>query len=78
MAPGDELYRHGRYSFGKKTLKGLRTFFEDVDWREFSATREMHKKWETFLNLYNSGIKKYVPRENERTGKKTGSTEIVR
>ena len=62
MERRDEHYRTGRLNYGKADFTKLRNYFEQVDWSAFEDASDIEDKWKEFVNIYEEGINKYVPR----------------
>ena len=62
----DENHRKDWLNYSKANYGKLRQYFEKVDWRELYETEDIEKKWTMFMNIYNEGIQRWVPRKTTK------------
>ena len=66
MERRNEHYRTGRFNYGKADFIKLRNYFEQVDWSAFEDASGIEEKWREFVNIYEEGVNKYVPRVKKK------------
>ena len=67
----EEGYKTERYRYNKANFEDIRNYFETVRWRCFEDEEDLQEKWNKFIEIYNTAVEKYVPKErvNYKTGK---------
>lgn len=62
----EEGYKIGRLNYKKADFEGMKQYFANTDWKEFDIASTVDKKWDFFLKIHDSCIKRYVPRMSKR------------
>ncbi len=58
----NENHNIGKHNFGKANYAELGRYFENADWSRFEEANGMEGKWNMFLEIYNEGARKHVPK----------------
>jgi len=66
----DESYKKNRLNYRKADKKGLKEYFLGINWNEMMGAEEVQDKYDIFMNIYNAGVKKYVPKYKWREEQK--------
>lgn len=61
-----EDHKIGRYNYSKANFAYLRKHFEEADWSKLYRAGTVEKKWLSLLEIYNEGIRQYVPKMGKR------------
>ncbi len=57
-----EDYKSERFNYGKSNFEQMRRYFGEADWSTLITASNVQKKWEAFINIYEEGVKRYVPK----------------
>ena len=52
--------------YSNANFKQLRKYFGEIDWSELFGTNDTEEKWTKFLDIYNEGVKKWVPKRSTK------------
>ena len=66
----NEKHRECRYNYKKTNFISLRKFFQDVNWNKINEFENIDKKYEFLMEIYNTGVTKYVPKFGKAVEKK--------
>lgn len=58
----NEIYKNGRYEYRKVDFIGLREYFGEAKWKQLFRASSMQEKWDIFMEIYNEGVSRYVPK----------------
>ena len=61
-----ENYRKEWLNYNKTNFSQPRKYFPDIDWREIYDASDIEKKRTMFLDIYNDGIQRWVPKRTTR------------
>ena len=62
----NENHRREWLNYSKANYNQLRQYFTNTNWKKVYETKDIEKKWSTFLNIYNEGIQKWVPKRTTK------------
>ena len=65
----NEDYRNGRLNHAKANFTELKRFYGDIEWKKLLEGKQVQIKYTEFLNKYNEGVLKYVPKYQVRKSK---------
>ncbi len=52
----------------KRKIGQLKKYFEETDWTKFKEVRGVVSKWKEFVEIYNEGVQRYIPKVRGREG----------
>ena len=58
----DELYKSNRLNYKKTDKRSLREYFGRIDWNDLFEAGEVQEKYDIFMNVYTTGVRKFVPK----------------
>ena len=64
-----ESYRKDRFNFDKADFASLRHFYANADWSGLGQLVNMQDKYTYFMKVYESGIRRYVPKIGQQKWK---------
>ncbi len=56
----DKAYEENR-NYEKANINDLKRFCEEMDWGKLKRANDVQDKYDIFMELYETGVKKYVP-----------------
>ena len=58
---GIEDYKKERLNYARANYENLRNCFGSIDWKDIMKDTTVQEKYESFLHMYNEGVKRFVP-----------------
>lgn len=72
-----EDHKIERLNYKKANYKAMRHNFTYMDWSAFEEASTVNEKWDSFLKIYNDGVRQYVPRVNRMEIARSGNSGLI-
>ena len=61
-----EVHKNEWLDYSKTNFRQLIQYFDEVDWSTTFQLRDIEEKWNSFLEIYNKGVERWVPKKSTR------------